>query len=136
MKRKTFSVFFILVLLVNLMGIAFANTSDSYYVHYIPGGAPGSVQTDYTYVTYYSGAWVATCSNFQGQNGSHCKITATHSAGITASNGNSYVLITSTGNTVTWTVNGYWTSGAIVTHIVNVQDSLPCIASGLVKYNE
>ncbi len=133
--KKMISRLVVLVMAVNMLGIAAANYSDDYSVRYIPGGAPGNNSVDITCVNYYSGWWVATCDTFSGVNGSLAKVTGYNGSSITASNGNGYVNLTSTGNSVKWHVNGNnWGTGDVVYNKIAVQDDLYCIASGLVKY--
>ena len=135
--KKMISRLVVLVMAVNMLGIAVANHSDNYSVRYVPGGAPGNQQIDYTYVSYYSDWWLATCSSFSGVNGSMAKVTGSNGASITAANGYSYVNITSTGNSVKWHVNGNnWSSGDTVAHKVAIENGLYCIASGLVKHDD
>lgn len=60
--------------------------------------------TDYATIAYTSAGYRVNCSSYTGESGSYIKVTSSYAGGINNSAG--FVLVTSAGNTQSWTMNG------------------------------
>ena len=138
--KKVVSVILSVCLFVSLFSsVVYAQmnvtTSDTWSINYYPG-APASVsnQADWATTGVYSGDYQASCSSYSGFNGAGIRIDIVN-GDLVASNGLSYVLMSSTGVSYSWHLNFInYSYGATVNTRLEAYYGYQLVANGSVYF--
>ena len=133
-KQKILSKLTALATLVSVVGAmsvsTFACSSNQWSINSNPH-IPSIYNklTDYASIPYVSAGYRVNCTSYTGESGSYIKVTSSSAGGINKPGG--YVLITSSGYTQPWTMNGSSTTN--VTFTLTARFGYMVTASGTIE---